>query len=567
MKQTGCIENDASLAARRTWVRVLGISIAVCVLATGGFCAERIALPLSLKDAVDIAVARNFGMELQRLSVPVMATSVDEQEAVFEPRWDSSVEFTNSDTPSTNLFSGGGGGGAVPAVPGDTAINALFTDPTITLDEFRAIMFPPLAQGGGGVRIAHDRQKATSASTGIVGMNKLGAQYSLDLWHNRFDTNGGIEGLNPRTTTSLGFSLAHPLLRNSGRPIVTTQLRIAELQTDSQLLAYRLAAIELAASVEQAYWVIHKRINDIDIAAASIKTATDLLQQNIAKVEVGVLRPIEVLSAESGLSMREQRLIVAKQYLADGYDVLLRLLELRDGDDLWDVELELTDKPILEESEVDEGQTMKIAKAQRIELQRQDLATAILEISKVYSENQLLPSLDLMGGLATSGLGGNAGNSYDSLVSADHLRWSVGLMLSIPIGNRAAHARDRRASLQLEQDALSRLEIVRTIEKQVRESVRAVQSTQSLVKAAGVTVEFAAERLAAEETAYQEGITTSHEVLRFEEDLANARAAYNQALIDHRNALVYLHVARGDVLESVGLEIENPLETVEAESR
>lgn len=140
-------------------------------------------------------------------------------------------------------------------------------------------------------------------------------------------------------------------------------------------------------------------------------------------------------------------------------------------------------------------------------------------------------------------------------------------MLSIPIGNRAARARDRRAALQLEQDAVSRFELVRTIEKQVREAVRAVLSTQNLVKATGVTVEFATERLGAEVTAYEEGITTSHEVLRFEEDLANARAAYNQALIDHRNALVYLRVARGDVLETVGLEIDNPLEAVEAESR
>ena len=203
----------------------------------------------------------------------------------------------------------------------------------------------------------------------------------------------------------------------------------------------------------------------------------------------------------------------------------------------------------------------------RLELQQQDLATAIVEISKLYSENQLLPRLDLVGGLATSGLGGNAGNSYDSMVSVDHLRWSAGLMLSIPIGNRAARARDRRAALQLEQDAVSRFELVRTIEKQVREAVRAVLSTQNLVKATGVTVEFATERLGAEVTAYEEGITTSHEVLRFEEDLANARAAYNQALIDHRNALVYLRVARGDVLETVGLEIDNPLEAVEAESR
>ena len=534
--------------------------VAAMLLAGTACGQEDMVLPLTLRDAVDVALARNLGLSVERLYVPITDTEIQEAEAVFEPRWDSSVTYSKLDSPNANIFTSSGGAGG-PVVPGDTPIDALATDPNITLDEFRVIMIPFL--GGvdaAGASVSHFRQEDSQGITGLYDRTEWGTQYSLETDLGRSEVNNDNDLINPGYNTTTRLTVSQPLLRNFGRDINTTQVRIAEISTESQELGYRLMAIALVSQVEDAYWEVFRRKEDVDIAKASVQTAQDLLEQNKTKVEVGVLRPIEVLSAESGLSSRKQTLILAEKALVDAHDNLKRLLELRDGSNLWDVELQLVDEAGFEVVEPNLEEDIRDAKDQRLELQQQDRLIEIYQVAERFDKNQLLPALDVFGGVSARGLGDDTGDSYDPMFDADHISGNVGLLLSVPLGNRAARARHRRSQLQLEQSEVARANIERALEQEVRFADRTVVMAQELVEAAAITVNFATKRLAAEKTAYEEGVTTSHEVLRFEEDLTTARGFYNQALIGHLQALVSRRVARGDVLETAGVELVSALD-------
>ncbi len=493
----------------------------------GGAYAEDNVLRLSLDDAIDIALARNLGLKLEAKSVTITDTQTEEEDAAFEPHWDSSGNFGRSDQPTSSIFE-------------DIEDILSGTPPSPT--------------------ISHSRSEVRTFSTGLYDRNQWGTEYSVSLDQTRTDTSQSINAILPYTDTSLGLDFSHPLLRNAGRKINTAFIRIAELNTDAQLLTYDLAAIDLIEAVERAYWAIHRRLADVEIAKASIKTADDLLGQNKAKVEVGVLRPIEVLSAESGLAARRQDLIVAEKLLGDAFDAMKRLLEFRDGDALWEIDIELADATEFKTYELEVSDVLADARDKRLELSRQDYLIDALRISEEFAENQLKPLLNISGGLSTAGFGGNTGNSYDLLGNGDHISWNAGVTLSIPLGNKAYKARYRRAVEEREQSELARADLERSIELEVQDAVRLMKSTEELVNASEITVQFATERLAAEEAAYEEGVTTSHEVLRFEEDLTTAKASYNQALIEHLNALVALRKARGTVLETAGVDIVSPLE-------
>ena len=259
-------------------------------------------LRLSLDDAIDIALARNLGLKLEAKSVVISDTQIEEEDAAFEPRWDSSSNFGKSDQPTSSIFEN---------------IEDVLSGA------------PPSPS------ISHSRSEVRTFSTGIYDRNQWGTEYSVTLDQTRTDTSQSINAILPYTDTSLGLDFSHPLLRNAGRKINTAFIQIAKLNTEAQMLAYDLSAIDLIEAVEQAYWDIHRRLADVEIAKASIKIAKDLLEQNKAKVDVGVLRPIEVLSAKSGLAARRQDLIVADKLLGDAFDVMKRLLEFRDGDALW----------------------------------------------------------------------------------------------------------------------------------------------------------------------------------------------------------------------------------------
>ena len=225
-----------------------------------------------------------------------------------------------------------------------------------------------------------------------------------------------------------------------------------------------------------------------------------------------------------------------------------------------DIDIELTDDTEFKTYDLEVSEVLADARENRLELIRQDYLTDALRISEEFAENQLKPLLAITGGLSAAGFGGNTGNSYDLLGNGDHISWNAGLTLSFPLGNKAYKARYRRAAQEREQAEIARAELERSIELEVQNAVRLMESTEELVKASEITVQFATERLAAEEAAYEEGVTTSHEVLRFEEDLTTAKASYNQALIEHLNALVALRKSRGTVLETAGVDILSPLD-------
>ena len=91
----------------------LASCLAAITFAGDSYGQDDLTLPLTLRDAVDIALARNLGLQVERLNVPLADTDTREAEAIFEPRWDSQLTYTKADNPNANIFtsSGGGGGG------------------------------------------------------------------------------------------------------------------------------------------------------------------------------------------------------------------------------------------------------------------------------------------------------------------------------------------------------------------------------------------------------------------------------------------------------------------------
>ena len=88
-------------------------------------------------------------------------------------------------------------------------------------------------------------------------------------------------------------------------------------------------------------------------------------------------------------------------------------------------------------------------------------------------------------------------------------------------------------------------------------TVRQIETNCRRVDATKVSVALAEERLNAEEEALQVGLSTSHDVLDFQEDLTIARGSHTQAVIDHVLSHTHLDLVQGTLVETLGFTIED----------
>ncbi len=89
-----------------------------------------------------------------------------------------------------------------------------------------------------------------------------------------------------------------------------------------------------------------------------------------------------------------------------------------------------------------------------------------------------------------------------------------------------------------------------------RRSVRAVVSGIKRVQAARKNVELQEKKLDAEQKKFENGMSTSFEVLTFQSDLADSQLALIQAGLDYARALTSLERSKGTLLESRGLAVD-----------
>jgi outer membrane protein TolC len=96
-----------------------------------------------------------------------------------------------------------------------------------------------------------------------------------------------------------------------------------------------------------------------------------------------------------------------------------------------------------------------------------------------------------------------------------------------------------------------------TVRVEVRQAARNVESGVKRVAAARKNVELQQEKLEAEQKKFENGMSTSFEVLTFQNDLADAELALIRAGLDYVTAQTELERAKGTLLESRGLSLDS----------
>jgi len=173
-----------------------------------------------------------------------------------------------------------------------------------------------------------------------------------------------------------------------------------------------------------------------------------------------------------------------------------------------------------------------------------------------YARNQALPTVNLQGSAGFTGLEGEYGSSFSQAVGGQGTAYSVGVVVSIPLGNVEALATLDAAKLRKKQTELAIQKAITEISIEVDTSISLLETSRLQVNTARDTTIAAGKTARAEEKLLEEGKSTTFEVVRLQNNASDARSRELAAVATYRKNAVRLAVARGKLLDEIGINVE-----------
>lgn len=360
---------------------------------------------------------------------------------------------------------------------------------------------------------------------------------------------------NPSWTGGLAFTFTQPLLRNAGIAINKTFIKVAQNNAIVEQHVFRDRVMTVITSVEQTYWEVVFANENLKVAQAALKAAEELLAANRAKTKAGVMSIVDVLQAEAAMASRVEQVLVAEKAIRDQEDQLRRLLNPGEEDLRQDVRLTPVDPPVTVLEPLSLQETIDTAIEQRPEITQAKKNVETGELNKQFARNQLLPTLSLQGTVGLAGLGGDYSESFTRNFSGDFYNYGAGLVLSYPLGNRAAVNTYSKRKLEAQNAEVALANVRQQIIVGIREAVRRVQTDFKRIETTRSARIMAEKQLQAEQERLKVGLSTTRFVLEFQRDLATAQGNELRAVVDYNKSLSNLSRHKATTLDRYHLEL------------
>ena len=407
-----------------------------------------------------------------------------------------------------------------------------------------------------GITIFDQRTQSVTldATTNLM----TGGNIDLNYSPSRTNVNQNLAGgflFNPSYTGGLALTLTQPLLRNAGIDVTKTFIRVAQNNAIVEEHVFRDRVLTVLATVEQTYWEVVFANENLKDAEAALKAAQELLASNRAKAKAGIMSIVDVLQAEAAVASRVEQVLVADKTIRDQEDQLRRLLNPGEEALRHDLRLTPLDQPVVTLEPISLEEAIDTAIEQRPEIVQAKKNLESSDLNTQFSKNQLLPTLSFQGTMGLAGLGKDYGDSVSRNFGGDFYNYGAGLVLSYPLGNRAAWSTYNKRQLEARNAEASLVSVRQQIIVGVREAVRRVQTDFKRMETTRSARIMAEKQLQAEQERLKVGLSMTRFVLDFQRDLATAQGNELRATVDYNKSLSNLARHKAATLERYNLQL------------
>ncbi len=360
----------------------------------------------------------------------------------------------------------------------------------------------------------------------------------------------GIESpgvIDPAYESRIGLSIVQPLMRDFGRTVTEQEILFAVQDRNVAVQDLRESAFLILTAVRNAYFDVLRTRDQLAFRRTSVSLAERVFEENRARVEAGVMAPVEILEAEVGLRLRERDLLEAQSLHQDALDRLTLLLNAPQQVSVID---EVLRRPSIVVSE-EEGLQSAFLKRPDILRNRQEIER--LDLTERIARNRTRPALDLVGRYSHAGLGPEYSDAFEDLFRNDYRSWEVGVSFSYPLGNTTARNELARTRILRNAQRTSLAQLQDEVRRDIRAAIRGLEVNSAVIDVTELGTRLARERLDTLLRRMEVGLATTRDVLEGEQDLAQARTLHIAALADYNIAVTEYLRATGLLLEHIGV--------------
>src|SRR5690606_806682 len=405
--------------------------------------------PLSVQEAVDLALEQNLGLQIERLNPQLQQQNTAAVLSNYMPRVAFGAFTQSQDQPPSSFLSG--------------------ADDIISTDNI-------------------------GFTTSISKLFSWGTEAQISFDSGRQRTNNQFSSFQPLLSGNLDIVVTQPLLRNFRFDPVKQQLFVSRANQQIADVELRRLIAVTERNVRNAYWEYVYAINALEVAKQSLELAQRSLRDTRSRVEIGTLAPIDIVQAESEVASREEAVIVAEAAIGQAEDRLRALIFDPKSPDFWNVRLQPTDVAPFVAQDVDVNAAIERALKERTDLEAARRRLDITNYNVDYYRNQTLPDLNVQLNYNTTGIGGtqlirdpnspqfpppvigevrrSLGDVYSDIFGNQFPTWRLSLNVSYPIGTSAADANLARTRLEQLQSRTALRELEMQVATEVRDAAR-----------------------------------------------------------------------------------------------
>lgn len=489
-------------------------------------------LELSLRSFLDLVMANNPDVMVQKLTVEFNRNAITRAFGAFDPTASASFSATRTRTPSNSLLAGA------------ATLNQL-TQPF-------SLQYQQTLESG--------------------------TQYAISFSDIKSSSNSAFATFNPQLNSSVNFAVTQPLLRGRGMDIARLPISLARSRLRAADYVFQDQLLQLLASAENAYWDAMGARESLRVQEESLKLADAALKRAQKELELGATSPLEIYQPQANYANAQLAVSQARYRLTQTEDALRRQIgaDLNPRIRALPIVLTATVEPPLNSIKVDPEEAVVSALRMRPDLKNVIQTMDVDDLSIKQSTNSLRPDLSLNAQYGSSGLGGifypgtnllnpsqpvapvvgGIGDALGGVFGFQNPVYGFGLTLRLPIKDRRTAADLADAVNQKRLDAWKQRSTEENIRLQVVTAINLLDSSRESIRIATIARDLAQKRVDADQKRYELGATTLFFVLASQADYISAESNLVNQIINYRRNELNLLQRTGQLLEERGIVLQ-----------
>ena len=522
-------------------------------------------LQLSLRQFLRLVVENDLTLVAARYNMAIAEVDVLRAKSGQAARGVAGAPLPNA------VFAGAIGAGVSTTAPlssGGTGGAAISTQGKLVTVGPRGVFDPTI-----NVNVSYDRLTNPLNTTVVAGQSALvipttvlqtrfqqelaiGTSYSVSLnLQRQASTQTGLL-FDPSLSSFGAFQVYQPLMNGFGRPFTQRFVTLAENNTKIVREAFHSTLNDRLSTAANAYWDTVALRENLRLAREAVDLAERQRREDLERVDIGTLSPIDELTSESQVAQAQTQLVSAQTAFQQQTALLETFVSREVGGRLMTTPIEVTEA-LPEATDIETPSTPdSVARAleRRSSIRQAALTVANQKIAEEYTRKNLLPIFSAYFALDVYGLAPGTPPALRDLIHLNYPEYSIGFTWSMPVLNRAAQADDVRARLETQQSETMLQRTRRQVTLQVQNSTADIAQNRARVLASGRAL--AASRVAyeGEQERLSFGTSTPYRVLLAQRDLTASEAADVQARVNYAKAKAAYEVAISSLLDDNGID-------------